>query len=185
MNDRELVKVLYLFISARCVAWQFRNQNIGLRCILYCRTPYPSTRIMRPRSYILQRHYLSGRTLANICYLSCYVFLVGKKSRAEGCSARKGFSDASYKNSGHVLFNFLFFFLSVANTKWLRLDLLWCHLYIHSHEIKSFSCEMFCIMYALGLKKRQTATQKCKLSLHMIQVAHQAGAYPVSVARSD
>ena len=65
---------------------------------------------MRPRSFILQRHYLSGRTLANICYLSCYVFLVGKKSRAEGCSARKGFSDASYKNSGYVLFNFLFFF---------------------------------------------------------------------------
>ena len=31
---------------------------------------------------------------------------------------------------------------------------------------------------ALHLKKKQTATQKWKLSLHMSQVAHQAGAYP-------
>ena len=31
---------------------------------------------------------------------------------------------------------------------------------------------------ALDLKKRQTATRKRKLSLHMSQVAHQAGAYP-------
>jgi len=40
----------------------------------------------------------------------------------------------------------------------------------HSH-VKHFA-------QALNLKKRQAATQKWKLSLHMSQVAHEAGTYP-------
>jgi len=49
---------------------------------------------------------------------------------------------------------------------------------VRSFSGKSSHFHEKCFARAFVLKKRQTATPKWKQSLHMSQVAHQAGAYP-------
>ena len=53
-----------------------------------------------------------------------------------------------------------------------------CMSSVHSFSWKTSHFHVKRFAQPLNLKKRQTATQKWKLSLHKSQEAHQAGAYP-------